>query len=263
MKRPKIGIALGAGGAKGLAHIGVLRVLEKYHVPIDFIAGSSMGSLVGATYANGVSPDMLGKLAIELKSKYWMDVTIPKMGFVQGERTRELIQLLTHRKKIEELPIPLRIVATDLTTGEAVIFAEGPVDVAVRASIAIPGVFVPVELDGRILVDGGVVDRVPIGVVRQMGADFVIASDVTYFQQRESIASMVDVVVQTMDILEKQLYETNPPTPDFLIRPQVGQYSSLGFTEVESIISAGERAAEESIEALLKAIEQWQVTECE
>lgn len=178
MARPKIGLALSSGGARGMAHLGVVKVLKEAGIDVQYVAGSSMGSVVSVMLANRLDLDLCEKLVSGLRVKHWLDLTVPKMGLVMGEKVQELIRLLAHRKRIEELPIPARIVATDLVKGEPVVFKEGPIDVAVRASIAIPGIFEPVRLGDQILVDGGVIDRIPVSVVREMGADFVIAVDV-------------------------------------------------------------------------------------
>src|SRR5690606_3313588 len=168
MKEPVIGLALGSGGARGFAHLGVLKVLLEEKISINLIAGTSMGSLVASFYGAGLDIDRLYKLALAFKRKYYLDFTVPKMGFIAGKRVKELIRIFTHGKNIEELDIPVRVVATDLMTGEKVVFDKGSIADAVRASISIPGVFIPEKLNGRLLVDGGVVDRVPVSVVKEM-----------------------------------------------------------------------------------------------
>ena len=131
MSRPKVGLALGSGAARGLAHIGVLKVLQQEGIPVDLLAGSSMGSLVAVLYANRLDLEMVEKLAIHLKRKHW-DFKMPGLGFVTGERIKELVRLLTHGKQLEELSIPTAVVATDLVKGERVVFTSGPIDFAVR-----------------------------------------------------------------------------------------------------------------------------------
>ncbi|MFV9509909.1 patatin-like phospholipase family protein [Tepidibacillus sp. LV47] len=256
--RPKIGLALGSGGARGLAHLGVLRVFEEQKIPIDYISGSSMGSLVGALYANGNDLNMLEKLAIHLKRKYWVDFSVSKLGLVTGEKIKELIRILTHGKNIEDLAIPIAIVATDIETGERVIFRKGPVYQAVRASISIPGIFVPETVNGRLLVDGGVIDRVPVHVVREMGADFVIAVDVGLYDTRMKVNSIFDVIAQTIDIMERQNLYHQIVAADYVIRPEVGHISSISFTNVQEIIEEGYRVANESIDKIKNLIQKWE-----
>lgn len=257
-RRPIIGLALGAGGARGFAHIGVLKVLEEEKIPIDLIAGSSMGSFVGACYANQCRLSLMEDLAIHLKRKVWLDLHVPGKGFVFGSKVYELIQLLTHRKRIEEFVIPLAVVATDLSTGEKVVFREGPAAQAIRASISIPGLFDPVLIGDRLLVDGGVVDRVPVSVAKDMGADLVIAVDVFAKGEQVEIRNIMDVITQTLDIMERELLRRTPFRADVSIRPKVHSISSTAFTKVEECIRYGEEAAREQIPLLKKLIEEWQ-----
>lgn len=183
-KHPTIGVALGSGGARGFAHLGVLKVLKQHEIPIDMISGSSMGALVGSFYASGLTVEQMYKLAAAFKRKYFIDVTVPKMGFIQGDRIKQLIRIFTRNQNIEDLPIPLAVVATDLNEGKKVVFRKGPVADAVRASISIPGIFVPFSYNGSLLVDGGVIERVPVSAVKEMGADIVIAVDVSHVKKK-------------------------------------------------------------------------------
>ncbi|WP_209125480.1 patatin-like phospholipase family protein [Alkalihalobacillus sp. BA299] len=257
MDRPKIGLALGSGGARGFAHIGVLKVLEEANIPIDFIAGSSMGSLVGVLYGAGQSTENLEKFAKLFRRKYYLDFTVPKMGFVAGKKVKELIHILAKGKNLEELSPPVRVVATDLLNGERVVFKDGPSAPAIRASISIPGIFVPEKWNGRLLVDGGVVDRVPVSVVREMGADITIAVDVSYFQEEPQISSIYDVILQTMDIMERELVRHREIDTDVMIRPMVRQASSIAFTNVEEYVRLGEDEARKHINLICEQIDKW------
>ncbi|WP_241254397.1 patatin-like phospholipase family protein [Brevibacillus sp. SYP-B805] len=258
--KPKVGLALGAGGARGLAHIGVLKAFESHGIEVDLLAGSSMGSLIAALYANGIEPRMMEKLAVNLKRKHWLDVIVPNLGFVAGEKIKELIRLLTHGKHIEQLNKELAIVATDIETGERVVFREGPIDRAVRASISIPGIFVPERVDGRLLVDGGVIDRVPITVTREMGADIVIAVDVAQFDTRMKVTSIFDVIAQTIDVMEREILRHRMLAADLVIRPNVGHYSSIAYAAIEEIIAEGERTALAYVEQVKELIDKWEAT---
>jgi NTE family protein len=253
-----VGLALGSGGARGLAHIGVLKALEAHGIKVDMLAGSSMGSLIAAVYANGIEPHMMEKLALNLKRKHWLDLTVPGMGFVAGEKIKQLIRLLTHGKRIEELSKELAVVATDIETGERVVFREGPVDQAVRASISIPGIFVPERVGDRLLVDGGVIDRVPITVIRDMGADLVIAVDVAQFDTPMKVTTIFDVIAQTIDVMEREILRHQILAADLVIRPDVGHYSSIAYTGVEEIIALGERAGLDSVERIKELIADWE-----
>ncbi|MEO2074930.1 MAG: patatin-like phospholipase family protein [Bacillus sp. (in: firmicutes)] len=257
MEHPKIGLALGSGGARGFAHLGVIKAFKDAGIPIHLIAGSSMGALVGSFYGAGNEMERLYKLSTAFKRKYFLDFTVPKMGFISGKKVKEFIKVFTHGKNIEELNIPLGIVATDLLTGEKIVFKKGPVANAVRASISIPGIFVPEKYDGRILVDGGVSDRVPVSVAREMGADIVIAVDVSRVKRNAEISSIYDVIMQSIDIMQSEIVRNREITADVMIRPPVENYSSRAFTNIDEIINIGEEVAKGYIKQIETVIEQW------
>lgn len=257
MENPRIGLALGSGGARGFAHLGVIKVLKDEGIPIHLIAGSSMGALVGSFYGAGIDMDRLYKLSTAFKRKYFLDFTVPKMGFIAGKKVKEFIKVFTHGKNIEDLTIPLGIVATDLLTGEKVVFKNGPVADAVRASISIPGIFVPEKNNGRILVDGGVSDRVPVSVAKEMGADIVIAVDVSMVKRNAEITSIYDVIMQSIDIMQTEIINKREGAADIMLRPPVEIYSSRAFTNIEELILLGEEEAKKHLDQIKKVIEQW------
>ncbi|WP_226087312.1 patatin-like phospholipase family protein [Mesobacillus sp. S13] len=260
---PKVGLALGSGGARGFAHLGVIKVLKDEGIPIDLIAGSSMGALVASFYGAGLDVERLYKLSRVFKRKYYLDFTVPKMGFIAGKRVKELIRIFTHGKKIEELDIPIGIVATDLMSGEKVVFKSGPVAEAVRASIAIPGIFVPEKLDGRLFVDGGVVDRIPVSVAKEMGADIVIAVDVSSVKINEEVTSIFDVIMQSIDIMQMELVANREVASDVMLRPPVEMFNSKAFTNIEEIIAIGEEEAKKHIDKIKKCMEEWKEPQTE
>ncbi|MFB5660675.1 patatin-like phospholipase family protein [Alteribacillus sp. HJP-4] len=255
--RPKIGLALGAGGARGLAHIGVLEVFEKHSIPIDVIGGSSMGALVGSLYAVGHSPETLARFATLFKSRLYVDFTLPKMGLIQGNRIKELIRMLAKKKNFEDLSLPVIAVATDLHSGEAVGIGTGPVADAVRASISIPGVFVPEEWNGLTLVDGGVAERVPANIVRGMGVDLVIAVDVAYYKKEPAIDTIYDVILQSMDIMGRNLTKYKEMDADIIIKPISVYYRSVNYDNSNAIIEAGRLAAEKNICEIKERMHNW------
>ncbi|WP_082234278.1 patatin-like phospholipase family protein [Halobacillus massiliensis] len=257
MKQPIIGLALGSGGARGFAHLGVLKVLDENNIPVDLIAGSSMGALVGSFYACGQRMEDMYKLAFTFKRKYYLDFTVPKMGFIQGRRIKEYIRLFTFGKNIEDFSVPMSIVATDLAAGKKRIFTKGPACEAVRASIAIPGIFVPEKIDGRLYIDGGVIDRVPVSVAREMGADIIIAVDCSHIAGEPEIHSIYDVIIHSIDIMQDELVSVSGVSSDFMIRPDVSKFSSRAFTDIKDIVKAGEEAAEEKIDSILAKIRDW------
>ena len=257
MESPKIGVALGSGGARGFAHLGVIKTLTENNIPIDFLAGSSMGALVGALYASGIELATLYKMALTFKRKYYLDFTVPKMGFITGNRVKSLVRTFTQNRTIEQLSIPFAIVATDLKTGEKVVFKKGPIAEAVRASISIPGIFAPEVIDGRLLVDGGVVDRIPVSVVKEMGSDIVIGVDVSKAKVNAEISSIFDVIMQSLDILQDELVAHRTIASDIMIRPNLDTFSSRAFTNIQEMILIGEQAAHEQLPSILQAIDHW------
>ena len=185
-KRPLVGLALGGGMARGCAHIGVLRELEKHDIPIDLIAGTSVGSLIGGAYAAGLSPDQIEKMALTIS---WNDlgrVTISKLGFYNSERTEEYIRKHFPVTEFEKARLPFGAVATDIQTGKMVIFTEGSLPLAIRASCAMPIFYTPVMVNGRMMVDGGLVGHIPGAVARMMGAGPLMVIDTLVLGEHKS-----------------------------------------------------------------------------
>lgn len=241
-RRPKIGLALGAGAARGLAHIGVIKTLEDNKIPIDYIAGTSMGALIGGLYSVGISPTMLKKLAHNLSGSSWVDLAIPKKGLISGDRIEEMLRLLTRGCNMEDCKTPFKVVATDIEKGERVIIDNGPLYKGIRASISIPGIFKPVEYLDKLLVDGALVDRIPANVVREMGAEVVIAVDVNSFKPIININNIFDVILQTFDIMDKEVLRLRTVDAEIIVRPDVSEIGSMQFTKVTEGVTAGEEA---------------------
>lgn len=242
--RPKIGLALGSGGLRGLAHVGVLNVLEREKIKIDYIGGCSIGSMIGALYCSGQTPETILKLAKHLKMRYWLDFVIPKMGIVSGDKVLHTVRLLTRQKNFTELDIPLAVVATEINQGRKIVFTEGDLAQAVRASISVPGIFVPYQIDDMLLVDGAVLDPTPIDVTRRMGADIVIAVDLAHAGVVCNITNMFDVIIQSIDIMERELFKHHRNPCDVLIQPDVAHISPSSFNSIDECVALGEKAAE-------------------
>ena len=179
MNKPKVALVLGSGAARGLAHIGVLKVLEEKKIPISMVAGTSMGALIAGAYAAGLGAKQMEEIACETNwlrvAKLFFPRRLQREGLLDGRRIEEFLIALIGEQKIEELKIPFAAVATDIWTGEEIVLKSGSLVKAIRASISFPFVFAPVQIDGRFLVDGGVVNPVPVNVAKDMGADFIIA----------------------------------------------------------------------------------------
>ncbi len=249
MQKPKIGLALGSGGAKGFAHIGVIQALTEHHIPICAVAGSSMGSLIGALFAAGIPPMYLEGLACGLRFRHWIDFTVPKMGLISGERIREMVAFLTRDEVIEHLPIPLAIVATELISRECVTFRAGNIADAVRASISIPGVFVPYVMDSGLYVDGGVLERVPVNAAYDLGADFVIGVDVGSGRCSFKPESMIDVIIQTLDVMQ-DVASVRSTEPDIMIVPDLEGIGPSHFNKAKAVIQAGYQGTIQIMEQL-------------
>ena len=207
MKKRKIGLALGAGGARGLTHIGVLKVLHKHKIFPDYIAGTSMGAIVGAAYAAGHSPDELQQIVHTTQWKNMVDFTVPKAGLIKGHLMEKKIRDLVFHKQFNELNIPLKVVSYNLTKREPVIFDKGDVAKAVRASSSIPGIFAPVRFRNGHYVDGAVANPTPYDVVKAMGADIVIAVDL--YKKEKQVKRGTKISEQTLmqELKEKFVYE--------------------------------------------------------
>lgn len=253
--RPRIGLALSAGAARGLAHIGVLQVLQEHHIPVDVVAGTSAGALVGALFAAGCDLDMLAKFAQQLNWNKLVNITVPHLGIVSSEPLYQLLRLFTRDQTFENLPIAAAVVATDIRTGEEVIIQSGKVADGVRASFSIPGIFVPVKLDGRLLVDGALVNRVPAGVCRQMGADVVIAVDVGLPPVGKKVKNLAHVILRTIEILDRENAKYRPIDADVVIRPELKNVTSTQLNRAAEIIAAGRAAAEAKLEQILAAVQ--------
>jgi NTE family protein len=289
LTRPRICLVLSGGGARGMAHIGVLKVLEDLKVPIDCIAGTSMGAIVGGLYASGMTADQLDAT---MRSVDWQEafhdapprrdvafrrkqddrnflvqlplglkhgkLLLPK-GFIQGQKLQETLRQLTlpfsNSTDFDLLPTPFRAVSTDLETGGAVLMDRGDLAIAMRASMSAPGVFAPVELNGRLLVDGGLAENLPIDVARAMHADIVIVSDVSFpLQPRSTLDSALSIYNQTLAILVRKDSDRQKATlgpRDILIEPNLGLAPATDFTAAATIIARGEDAARNATQALI------------
>lgn len=218
---PTIGLALGAGAFRGFAHIGVLEVFEQQQIPISAIAGCSMGSLIGAVYAAGKSAQEIQAYATTFHERQVYDVIIPRQGMLAGKKMQLIVKELTEEKTFADTRFPFAALACDFETMEAVVMKEGLLHEAVRASCSIPGIFVPVERDGHILVDGGLLERVPAAICRSLGVDIVIGVDVGYRGQKVKTDNIMQHVMHAIDIFEWQIAQQRISEADIMITPDV------------------------------------------
>ena len=246
----KVGLCLGSGGARGLAHVGVLQVLEENGIVPDVISGCSAGAIFGAIYAAGTNLYLLEKYLGTVDAKTIIDLGIPiQGGFLSGDKIEEVVMTLTHDLSFGETRIPFLCIATDLVSGEMKVFQEGKLHKAVRASMAVPGVFTPVLIDGHYYVDGGVVEELPVDVLRAQGADVVITSDLgikrNFFDPEHP--SPVDILRRSTDIMQAKLTRQQADKGDVVIRPAASFMGLLKINGYEESVSAGRLKATEAL----------------
>lgn len=257
--RPKIALVLGGGAARGFAHVGVIRILEREKIPIDLIVGTSVGSLIGAIYADARSSFDLEFTAFKLEKDDIFDFSVfsSTTGPVKGDRLEEFVLKKLSKANIEELAVPFAAVATNLNTGRQVVLDKGSIAKAVRASSAIPGVFTPVVYQNATLVDGGVVNNVPVDVARAKGADLVIAVNIGKNVVNWNVTNIVDITLQAVNIMSSEISTFKMRDADILIEPNVGAVAMMDFTQKEYCIRAGIEATEKAIPEIKKKIDQW------
>jgi NTE family protein len=292
-RRKRIGLALGGGGARGLAHIGVLKALERERIPVDLIVGTSIGALVGGAYASGTSPDALQqkmevylnsdefqssaikafetahakgeigltqKIQTYLRNSFYIIQAMFKPGILSNEDFQTTIDYFIPDIQIEEARIPFRAVATDLVSGKQITFSRGPLRQAVMASCAVPGAVAPLKDGEKLLSDGGAICLVPSSVTRLEGADIVIAVAVDRCMSSEELRNVVDVYHRVSEIMGERLKNYELAEADVVILPEVGDLHWSNFSQAMNLIDEGEKAAKEKIEDirhLLPGIKKW------
>ena len=271
MTRKKVGLALGGGTARGLAHIGVLTVLEKEGIPIDLIAGTSAGAIFGSLYAQGKDASEIKELALDLerhKLARFIDPSLSKTGFIKGQKIKDLlVSFIGGDIKFSDLRIPFACVATDIETGEEVVIDRGSVPEALRASISIPGIFTVVKRGGRYLVDGSLTNPVPVSLAKRMGADFIIAvnvipdvADRVHRVAKEGTKdfkapNIIHIIVQSIYIGTYSLARSNLEGADIVIEPKVAHIGAGDFHRAQECILQGELAAQNSIPEIKRELE--------
>ncbi len=261
LPKPKVALVLGGGAARGFAHVGVIRALEQEKIPVDMIVGTSVGSLIGAIYAADRNSFDLEWTAFTLEKETLFDYglvnALTGMGVAKGDKLEAFVKSKIAAANIEDLLIPYAAVATDLNRGNRVVLDKGPVGKAVRASSAIPGVFSPVELQGKLLVDGGVVDNIAIDVARERGADLVIAVDISENVVNFNITNLLDVMLQSITIMGAENVKYKKKDADVLVAPKVGDVGMLDFTQKKRCMEAGIEATRTVMPEIKEKIEAW------
>ncbi|HCI52780.1 MAG TPA: esterase [Gallionella sp.] len=252
--RPVVALALGSGGDRGFAHIGVIKVLEANNIKVDLVLGTSAGSVVGALYAGGYDGVALEKLALEMDREKLKDFDFSRRGYVRGEQLQDFINRALKNRSIEQLDKPFVAIATQLSSGRAVAFNRGNTGMAVRASSSIPGVFYPVIIQGEEYVDGDLKKPVPVTIAREMGADFIIAVDISQ-QPKDSPAllDIIDILKQSLRIMRQSILSQELASAQVVIRPAIGMTPEIDAASKLHLIKAGEEAAT----AALPMIHEW------
>lgn len=254
---PRIGLALGGGAARGFAHVGVIQVLEEAGLKPQLVVGTSAGSLVAALYASGRSGSQLQQVALEMEEAAFTDWTLPlfNRGMLRGEALARYVNSQVGGKLVEAMPLPLGIVATDLHSGQGMLFQRGDTGTAVRASSAVPALFLPVRISGRDYVDGGLVSPVPVRYAKQMGAELVIAVDISSAPEGNPAGDSLQILLQTFAIMGKSINGYELREADVVIRPALVGVGSADFAARKRAIEAGRAAMLRLLPQLKAAIE--------
>ncbi|MGH8246825.1 MAG: patatin-like phospholipase family protein [Gammaproteobacteria bacterium] len=239
---PKIALVLGGGAAKGFAHIGVIKALEAHNITPDLVVGTSAGGVVGALYAAGYNGFDLQRIALSMDETTVRDWVLPNRGFIRGNALQKFVNDAVQNRPIEHLNRPLAVVATDLQSGEPIIFRAGNTGAAVTASSSVPGIFQPVKIGDREYVDGGLVSPVPVKVARDLGADIVIAVDISDRPMLSRLRDTIDVLLQTFTIMGRTIASQELVTADVVISPDISQLTSTNFESKNYAVIEGEKA---------------------
>jgi len=257
-RKPVVALALGAGAARGFAHVGVIKALEAQGIHPDMVVGSSAGSVIAALYAAGATGNDLHRIALQLDEATIADWGLPFSGrfggLIKGNALQAMVNREVQNKTIEQMRIPLGIVATELQSGKGILFRTGNTGLAVRASCSVPGIFQPAVISGKEYVDGGLVAPVPVSYARQMGATLVIAVNISSEPVHQDATGTFGVLEQTISIMQRSINQFELKTADIVIQPQLKQMSSGDFKSRNAAILAGEIAAQEQMALIREKI---------
>ena len=252
-RRPRIGLALGGGFARGLAHIGVLKVLEEANIPVDFIAGTSVGSVIGAAYASGMSAKELEEIAALVRVKDFSRWTFSRFGLFSNDKMAIFLSKILRCKTFEDLRIPLAVAATDIISGDAVVFTSGDLVDPVRASCAYPGMFLPVNINGRLYVDGLLAHAVPAMPLRQMGAEKVLSIYLSsHWVKPQGPRHVFDVIGQCFSIAQERMCGPWKSASDVVLEPAIGEFGYDDFVRAPELIRAGEAVTRAALPKLME-----------
>lgn len=250
LKDKKVGIALGGGAVLGAVHVGVLKALEEKNVKINAICGTSAGAIVAALYAFGKTPAQIEKIVVEFEWKKLSSLTLSKYGVLSNDKIGEIIKLNIGDKKFKDANIPLGMIATDITTGEKVVLDKGSVADAVVASTCIPGIFIPVEIGGRFLVDGGIVENVPLSCLKNKDVDYLIGVDLVPERSYKKPENVIEVLYNSFNFLVRVNKKAQTKEADLTIKPDLTEYNAVDMSQIKELIDLGYEETKKIIKEL-------------
>ena len=254
-KKRKTALVLSGGSARGLAHVGVMKVLRREGFQFDCVVGTSIGALSAAAYALDIPLDSLERFALKTGAGDLIDLTISRMGLTEGNKLEAVICTVVANKTFDDVKVPLAITAVDIETGEGIYFTKGDLVKAIKASCSLPGIFKPVEYQNRLLSDGGLRQHLPVDIARKMGADCIVAVDVGFCVRKGRITNMLGVIMQSIQIMGEEMSRFQSGKADILIAPKLGEtVDQLAFNRAPFIIEQGRQAAEEALPLLRKFV---------
>jgi len=253
-KKKKVALVLSGGAARGIAHLGIMRVFEEEKIPVDFVVGTSIGSLMAAVYCAGLDLNEAYRLASSFTWKDFIDLTYRGLGLFPGKKLRRTIDMVIGNLQFSDLKTPLVITTTDLEAGETVLLESGSLAEAIRASCAIPGIFSPIEIEGRLLFDGAVLENLPVKTARQRGADIVIAVDVGYYFKKKRPQNIIEVIYKAFLLKGEALLKYHRLEADLLITPEMSEVDQMDFHKGAECIEGGIRAAQNALPEILKLV---------
>jgi len=256
-RKKKVALVLGGGSARGFAHIGVLKVFQREKINFDLVVGTSIGAFIGAYYALGEDITRAEDIALKYDVRESLDIMLPPvMGLIKGERIYNVIKDLLGETRFSDTKIPFVAVAADIENGQEYVFTEGSIAEAVRVSCSYPGIFVPQRINNHLLVDGGIVNTVPVSVAKRMGADIVVAVDVGFCVQAGEIKNIFGVILQAFQITGDVLNRYQAMEADIIIKPDLGSINQLDFASAAIAIQKGEIAALEKLKVVKKRVKK-------
>jgi len=253
--KKKTALVLSGGSARGVAHLGIIKVLKKEGFKFDLVVGTSIGALIGAVYCLDIPLEDVETIALKTTAMGLLDITISRLGLAEGNRLENIIRQSIKNKTFQDLKTPLAVTAVDVETGDELYFTSGDLVKVIKASCSLPGIFRPVEINGKLLIDGGMKQHLPADIARKLGADFIVGVDVGFCVKQGKINSMLGIIMQSIQIIGQELGRHQSDSVDILIAPKLGdEIDQMAFNKAAFIIKKGEEAAQEALPMLKKHV---------